>query len=319
MALSPLYSSRLHLGLAKEATQGTPVAAAQWVPVHNNAKIEDETKWIDDKSLRGSPAMTFSTWAGPKSSAGQFDSEAYPIFLGELLMALLGVDTVTGSANPYSHAFTLNAGQPPSYTLSFYNGFNERAYPGSMLEELQLKYAMDGALEFSTKWLGWPSSVVTTTTPAVEGTAPFLAWQAALTLGGTANGHLIGMDLTGKRKAEVLTPANDSQVPGATFVGPLDITGKLTFAIADDTEITEMLNDTQPSVSILFSQGVSPAPTLTLQMSKCAFQKVAESFSKDYVAYDFDVLAVANSTDAGAGAPVSPLKATLVNSQTAGY
>ncbi len=319
MALTPVYSSRIHLGLAKEATQGTSVAATAWTPVHNNIKIEDETKWIDDKSLRGAPAMTFNTWAGPRSSAGQFDGEAYPLFLGQLLMALLGTDAVSGSANPYTHTFTLDGVQPASYTLSLYNGYNERQYPGSMLEELQLKYAMDGVLEFASKWVGWPSATTAPTNPAVETDAPFLGWQGALTLGGAANAKMIGLDLTAKRKGDILTPANNSQVPGATYVGPLDVSGKITFAIADDTELLDMLNDTQPSVSVLFSQGASPAPQLTLQMTKCAFQKVAQSFSKDYVVYDFDFLAAANTTDAGAGSTLSPLKVILVNSQALSY
>lgn len=314
----PLYSSKLHLGLAKETTQGTAVAAATWMPVKNNVKAEDVIKWIDDKGLRGAPAMTFGTYQGPMSSEAAVDGDLFwPIACGNLLMAILGQDTVAG-AGPYSHAFTLAAGQPPSYTLALFNGYEERAYPGSMLEELGLKFAVDGGLEWTTKWIGWQSQAATTTTPTIESDAPFLGWEAAITLGGTADVHLTGFDLTLKRKGDLIWAANDSQKPHATFLGPLDVTGKLTFAIDDDTELNEMLNNTQPAAVITLTQP-SSGPVLAIQMSKCAFQKLTPSFSKDYVESDYDVTAIANATDAGSGAPASPCKITLTNTQATSY
>jgi hypothetical protein len=314
----PLQSSLIHLGLAKEVTQGTAVVPTVWIPVENNIKDEDVIKWIQDKSLRGAPVANFGEYQGPMSSAVDWDANFYPDTLGHVLMALMGTDTLTGAAAPYSHAFTLAQGQPPSYTQSVYNAFNERQYPGTMLDELQLKWAMGSALVASTKWVGWPSAVGTTSAPTIGTNAPFLPWQTAVTIGGAVNPRVIGFDFTAKRKGDVQFALNNSQKPAFTYVGPIDVSCKATFAIEDDTELTYMLSATQPSLVLALTEP-STNFTLTIQMSKANFQKKTPSYSKDYVEVDYDITAVANATDAGAGSPISPVKFTLVNAQSTAY
>jgi hypothetical protein len=314
----PLQSSLIHLGLAKETTQGTPVAPTVWIPVDNNVKAQDDIKWIEDKGVRGAPVSPVNLYQGPMSSSFQADAMFYPDVTAHWIMALLGMDTVTGSVSPYTHTFTLAQSQPPSYTLSFFNGYNERQYPGSMIEELGLKWAIDGALMASSKWVGWPSVVGTTSTPAFGTVNPFLAWEASLMIGGSVNPRLIGFDWSGKRKGSTQWAANNTQKPAFTFVGPLEVSGKLTFAIQDDTELLYMLNNTQPSV-VLTLTAPNSGPTLKIQMSKCAFTKPGPSFSKDFVEYDFDIQALPNTTDAGSGSPISPVQFVLTNAQSTAY
>lgn len=315
----PIYSSLLHLGIAKEVTQGTAVVPTSWTPITNNAKPEDITKWIEDKGIRGAPVSPIATYPGPKSSTFAADGMFYPDVPPNFLVALLGTDTVTGTAVPYTHTVTLAQAQPPSYTLSLFNGYNERQYPGSMLEELGLKWAVDGALEYTTKWVGWPSAVGTTSVPVIGTTPPWLAWQSTMTIGGIANARLIGFDWTAKRKGDVVTPANNSQTPAFTYLGPLAVTGKLTFAIQDDTELTYLLNNTQPAVLITLTQPGTNGPTLRIQMSKCAFTKATPSFTKDWVEYDMEISALPNSSDSGSGSPISPVQFIVTNAQATAY
>lgn len=314
----PLTSSLIYLGVAKEVTQGTALAPTAFTPVDANLKDEDVTKWIEDKGLRGVPVDPIAQYAGPKSSTISADGMFYPDVPPNFLVALLGADTVTGTAAPYTHTITLKQAQPPSYTLSRYNGYNQRQYPGCMLDELALKWASDGAVTYTTKWLGYPSATATITAPAMGTSAPFLGWQAALTIGGSVNARLIGFDWTGKRKAEAQWPASNSQTPGFVYVGPLAVTGKLTFAIADDTELTYMLNDTQPAV-VLTLTAPNAGPTLKIQMSQCAFSKYQPNYSKDYIEVDVDINAMPSAADAGAGAPISPVQFVLTNTQSTAY
>lgn len=314
----PIYSSLLHLGLAKEVTQGTPVAAASWLPVDANAKPEDVVKWIEDKGLRGAPVEPMAVYQGPMSSTFAADCMFYPDVPPNFLMALLGTDTLVGTVAPYTHTFTLAKVQPPSYTLSFFNGNDERQYPGSMLDELSLKWAIDGALMASTKWVGWPSVTTAATTPTIGTSAPFLGWEASCKIGGAVNANLIGFDWTGKRKGDVQWAAATTQTPKFTYAGPLGVTGKLTFVPEDETEFNYMVNNTQPAVLITLTAPNS-GPTLVIQMSKVNFAKTTPSFSKDYVEYDSDIAAYPNATDAGTGAPISPVQFVLTNSQAAAY
>jgi len=314
----PLNSSLLHVGLAKETIQGTAVVPTVWFPVENNIKDEDVIKWIEDKGLRGAPVDPIAQYQGPISSTVDFDSMFYPESLGHVLMALMGVDTILGAANPYTHTLTLAQDQPPSYTLSVFNGYNERQYPGSMIDELQLKYAIDGALTASTKWMGFPSAVATTSTPAFGGNDPFLGWESTLTIAGAGNTKLIGFDWTGKRKVITQWAANNSQKPSFVYSSALGVTGKLTFAVEDDTELTYMLSNTQPAVTIEL-QAPNAGPSLTIQMSKCAFAKKTPSYSKEFVEVDYDITALPSSTDAGTGSPISPVKFVLTNAQSTTY
>lgn len=314
----PLQSSLLHLGLAKETKQGTAVAPTTWFPVENNIKNEDINHWIEDKGLMGAPVDPIAQYSGPQYSEVDFDAMFYPIGLGNVLMALLGTDTMTGSATPYSHVFSLAQAQPPSYTLSVYNGFNERQYPGSMIDELQLKYATDGALTATTKWVGFPSSVLSTpSTPSLNNVDPFLGWQSSLQIAGAANTQLIGFDLTAKRGAKAQNTSDGKQQPNFVYAGPLSVDGKLTFAIKDDTELQYLLSNTQPTVTLTLT--ASSGDSLAIQMSKCAFSKTTPSYSKEWVEVDYDIKAMPNSTDAGTSGPISPIQFTLQNSQSTAY
>lgn len=315
----PLSSSLIQVGLAKEATQGVPVAASIWIPVESNIKDEDVIKWIEDKGLRGAPVEPIAQYQGPISSTVDFTAMFYPDTVPNLLMALMGSDAVTGTAAPYTHTITLSAIQPPSYTLTVYNGFNQRQYPGCMIDDLQLKWAMEGAMTAAAKWVGWPSDAVSgAPSSAFSSTNPLLGWQASLTIGGAVNGRLLGFDWTGKRKGDIQWAANNTQKPSFTYAGPLGVSGKLTFAIADDTELNYMLANTQPSV-VLTLTAPNGGPTLKIQMSKCGFNKKAPSYTKDYIEVDYDIMAMPNTTDAGVGSPISPVQFVVTNSQSAAY
>ncbi|QQE80932.1 phage tail tube protein [Alicyclobacillus sp. SO9] len=313
----PLQSSLLHVGMAKETTQGTAVVPSIWFPVQNNVKNEDINHWIEDKGLMGAPVDPIAQYPGPTYSEVDFDANFYPDALGAVLMGMMGVDTVTGSAAPYAHALSLASGQPPSYTLSVYNGFNERQYPGCLPSEVQLKYATDGPLIASTKWTGFPSAVGTTSTPTLPTLDPFLGWEATLQIAAAANTRLIGFELTAKRSTKAQNTASGSQAPTFVYAGPLAVEGKLTFAVDDDTELTYLLSNTQPATTLTLT--AASGDSLAIQMSKCAFSKTTPSYTKEWVEVDYDIKAMPNSTDAGASGPISPVLFTLSNGQQTSY
>ena len=304
----PKLSALTHLGYAKETIWGTPVAATKWIPV-KNPKPEDVTKFIDDKGLRGAMADLYATYQGLGNGTYGWDGDFYPDLCPFLFLMLFGQDTVTGTTN-YTHKFQLAAAQPPSHTLSDFNGINERQFAGAMLEQLDLKFAVDGGLEYSAKTSSKLSAAATTTTPTYGTIPPLLGWQGALTIAGAANTDLIGFDMSIKRKPNIITTAQNTQAPKGIILGPMSVTGKMTFAVEDDTELTNYLNNTQPAVLLTLTQNVNVV--LTLQMSKCALKKAAYARSKDYVELDMNYEAIYNVTDGG------PMLAQVLN-QVATY
>jgi hypothetical protein len=181
-----------------------------------------------------------------------------------------------------------------------------RQFAGTMLEEVTLKWANGGDIEYSVKGQGYPSAVATTVTPTTTTTIPLQGWQASVTLGGTANINMVGFDLSLKRKLYVQYAANNTQKPTAIVALGLEVTGKATFDKADDTELSDFLSNTQPALSIVLTQPVTNY-VLTLQMSKCAFIKDPVT-TKEVVQGDVEFSAIDNSTDGG------PIKITLANS-----
>ncbi len=249
-------------------------------------------------------ADNFAVYEGLNSATYGWDGDFYPDLCPFLFLMLFGQDTVTGTTN-YTHKFQLAAAQPPGYTLSDFNVINERQFAGAMLEQLDLKFAVDGGLEYSAKTSSKSSVVATTTTPTFGTVLPLLGWQAALTIAGVANTDLIGFDMSIKRKSNIITTAQNTQAPKSIVLGPMSVTGKMTFAVEDDTEIGYYLNNTQPAVVITLTQSANVV--LTLQMSKCVMKKAAYSRSKDYVELDVNYEAVYNATDGG------PMLAQVLN------
>lgn len=295
-----------YLGLAKETAWGTAISPT-FYPPFKDVKPEDVIEYIKDQGTRGAMAMTYNVISGIQHSTMDISTEAYPDILGLFLLAIMGLDTVTGSASPYSHAFKLaRTAQPPSLTHSYYDGTSIRQYAGHMVEEVSLKWASNAALEISLKSQGKVSAVLgSSLTPTPSSTIPFAGWQFSATLGGAANVNLVGFDISLKRKLYVQHAANNSSNPSAIISGGLEVTGKATFDKADDTELSAFLNNTQPSLVL---QGTQPTTTfgLTINMGKCAFLKDPVT-AKEVVQGDVEFEGLDNTSNGG------PVAITLVN------
>lgn len=311
----------LQVGLAKEITWGTAVASTTFFPI---LKPSFETKYesIIDDGYRANASKDQAFYQGSGYTEVNLpDMMVYPTATGNLFMAMLGADAVTG-AGPYTHPITLlNSGNPPSYTLTKFDNLtaNARQVAGVYFEELDLKFASTnagtGKLTATAKGRGKIETSVAKPTASFDAGSVYLPWQGALTLGGSSNAKLLTFDLALKRTVELQFPvANSQDVQGST-VYVLEVTGKLTFAPSDLTEYNDYLNNSQPAFSLVFTSGTN---TLTLQMSKAAFESpTLLDHGSPYAKVSASFRAIANSTDAGTGN--SPIKVIVVNGQATNY
>lgn len=251
--------------------------------------------------------MTYNVINGVQHSTMDITTDAYPDILGLFLLAILGSDTVTGAASPYTHAFKLNrTGQPVSLTHSYYDGTSIRQFAGHMIEELDIKWAANATLEVDVKSQGKVSTVLgSSLTPSPTSTTPFAGWQFTAQLGGTNNLNLVGFDISLKRKLYVQHAANNSTNPTAIVAGGLECTGKATFDKSDDGELNAFLNNTQPSFVLTGTQPTTNYQ-LTLNMGKCAFLKDPIT-AKEVVQGDVDFESLDNTSNNG------PIAITLLN------
>jgi hypothetical protein len=317
----PHSSNLSFLGIAKESTLGTPVAATAYIPV-DKPTPKDALTLLDDKGLRGSMVEVYNQIAGPKHSTFDFGGDVFPDTIGWMLAGVLGDLTTTGASAPYTHAMAVlntSDGQPKSYTLTDYYATGTRQYAGAKFSELGFKFNGDSMLTYSAKATAFASNTTTVPTPSFTSIPPIAAWTGAVQINGTPVTTVLDGEVTIKRPVTVIQPVAGSQNPGNLWSGPVSVDGKMTLVMEDDTQLTNYLNVTQPSLDINFAAGTgASAIQVKLHMSNVTYSAADIGRGKDYVEIAVSFAARANSTDVGTSGGYSPIKATIQNAITSG-
>jgi hypothetical protein len=317
----PQPTFRSFLGIAKEATFGTAVAATAFIPV-KSMKPKDKLTLLDDAGQRGSMVDSYGKIPGPLVSEYDFDGDVFPDTIGFPLTGVLGDITTTGASAPYTHALAVlntGTGQPPSYTLSDYYAITTRQYAGAKFSEVSMKFSGDGLLTYSAKATALGSATTSVPTPSYTAVTPIAGWTGAVTIGGSASTILVDGEVSIKRPVDIIHTVDATQAPYALWSGKVTVSGKLTMVMEDDAQLLNYLNNSQPSLDINYSQGAGAAAVqVKLHMTKAAFTTADIDRGKDYIAISVDFEAVANTTDVGASAGYSPIKVTLQNALASG-
>ena len=314
---TPLQSWLTSVGLAKETTLYTPVAPTtsdQFISIQN-PKPEDVIETILDNGYRERGSADQGYQQGFRYAKYGFDSYWHPEVCGNWLMGIMGTD---GFAAGSTHPFTvLNTGRTASYTVQDFYGFtgtHSRSYAGMFFESVSMSGSGDKSPLKATVSLsgGKVGALVAQPTSTYVTSSPFIPWQGALTLNSVSSTKLLSIQLDLKR---TITPiaAMGSQDPSDCSVGQLTCTGKVVFAIADDTEYLLYSTTGQAAFpfSLVFTSGTN---TLTIVMTKCQFETpTVFDRSQDYVTVSASFRGIDNTTDGGA------CKITLVGGKGSAY
>ncbi|MFE7930750.1 hypothetical protein ACFU6S_18805 [Streptomyces sp. NPDC057456] len=234
------------------------------------------------------------------------------------------VQPVTG---PYTYAWALlnsSTGQPISHTLTHMLGptaaSGARQYPGCVASELGFKWNAESDLfTFDAKGQAWPSIALGSAPVANPGnTAPVPSWRMAVGIGGPAAGGTLVPTVTDgevnfKREINPYFTGNGVQTPYIIQRAGLTVEGKLNFIAADESALLYMLNNTQPQVQLLLSNGLAGinAASITFDFAKAAFVEAEPDGSKTAVEYGNQFKAVLNTTNAGGSGSYSPCKVSV--------
>lgn len=203
-----------------------------------------------------------------------------------------------------------------SYSLTRYDvatnsgSTSTRGVPGCKLSELAIKIDPKGAVTLSPKWISWLSATQPNpASPTFSQLQPLLGWQWSLTDGGSTSTRGLTYDVTVKRTGtEALHTSNGLQGPREVFQGALEADGSLKAIFENDNDLSLFLNYTQmPLVCTVTQPAASGGNVLTLTHSKAGLSKGVVDTTGAYLAANFDLSAIYNSTDAGA------MTATLTN------
>jgi hypothetical protein len=103
------------------------------------------------------------------------------------------------------------------------------------------------------------------------------------------------------------------------FLGPLEVTGKITFLMETDAELTNFLSNTQPAIVLNWAYGTGTAAVqIQATITKGAYTAAMIERGEDFVQVSIDLNGQSNTTDAGASGGFSPIKWVLQNAKASG-
>jgi hypothetical protein len=320
-------SVRSYLGIAKEATKGTVVAPTDFIPV-----MKDSLKPVDiidplyDTGLRGSNVVNYNYIPGRTRSTVDFGGAVFADTIGYSIAGLLGSVATVGASAPYTHTISLKnsltAGaddQPISYTLTDFYAAGNRSYPGQQFSDFSLRFNADGLLEYDTKTTGWLSTSPASTSPTFSTLLPTPVWQGTVTIAGSAVSNAMTGNIDMKRNVTPVYGVASTQNPYQVFLGPLEVTGKITFMMENDTELTRYLTNTQPAIVLNWNYGTG-ANEVQIQatITKGAYTAAVIERGEDFVQVTVDINGMGNTTDAGSTGGFAPIKWVLKNAKASG-
>ena len=320
-------SVRSYLGIAKETTKGTPVAATDFIPVAKDAlKPQDIIDPLYDQGLRGSNVLNYNYIQGRTRSTFDFGGAVFADTIGYSLAGILGSVATTGASAPFTHTISLlnstTSGadaQPISYTLTDFYAVNVRQYPGCQFSDFSLRFNADGMLEYDAKSTGWESVTTSDPTPSFSTVLPTPVWRGSVSIGGSTVATAMTGNIDMTRPVTPVYGISTTQNPYNVFLGPLEVTGKITFLMEADTELTRFLNNTQPAIVLNWQYG-SGASELQVQatITKGAYTAAVIERGEDFVQVTIDLNGQSNTTDAGSSGGFAPIEWVLKNAKTSG-
>ena len=317
-----------YAGLGIEGTRGTASSNIKWTPIMA-PQVTPGLKWLRDEHMRGSAASSYGMVAGVRADTYDFKGYAFSDTIGVPLVGILGNQAISG-AGPYTHTIGLanaisTGSQPPSITIQDDDGANPFQILGAQVQNIQVKFGAEAALEYQCKLIGNPATIMGSAPTSTFSSETFIpGWDVSVTIGGSSSALLIDGDMTLDRgTASIFT--GGTQAPRYNFAGPLKVDGRLRFVVEANDPIMTTAGSTGGTANTQGTQAVvltftEPATshTVAFTMSAVQFFEPSRKRDKSYVEVETKFEALANSTDAVAGG-FAPIKTVLSNSVAAVY
>ena len=259
-----------------------------------------------------------------------------PTFAVPLTYTHAAAEIVRPVVAPFTHVESLlntAQAQPGSLTLIDWQGLTPstqaRAYTGCALSDLTIKGVAESEfITVTARGLGYPSVAaaalpVASATPAV----PLSSWRALLGFAGPASGGtqvkiVSEFEISLARVLKAITTMQGSQSPYWIQRGGLRATGRILIPVpADETYFNYMINNTQPQLQFVISNGLAGANLLSLQIDiKNLGVKGAVVQKQEAIGYEITFEAVAASiTNAGPSGGRTPVSFTTQNAVNQAY
>lgn len=299
------------IGIAKEATKGTAVAATAYIPVTSSSPNE-ATDVLIDQGMRNSMTTSYGSVKGTTSASLDLEGDVFLDTIGWPLTGIMGADAATGGPT-FTHTISLlntGTGQGPSHTLHDFNGLQARKYAAGTWSNVSLRFSAQELLTWSGSITSNASVTESTPTPSFTTVQPVAGWVGTATIAGGASTLVEEAEITFSRNVSVVQTIDGTADPNQIWQGPIDVSGRMTLVADAETEFLRYTGVTNPSLVFNFVQG---AASITVTMTSTVYTDAQITRGDDFTQTAVQFTALGNTTDAGASGGFAPAKITLVN------
>lgn len=209
------------------------------------------------------------------------------------------------------------ANQPPSCTITDFDGEEWRQLAGCQLGKLSMKGSATGLVDYTVDWVCNAATTPSAPSPSVEAVGPSPGWSSQIAIGGTTIGYVEDWSVDLDRQTKPIPAMTGTQAYFTNFAATLNATGKLTLIEQSGApELAKYLAATNNSLTIKFTNTGGYAFLLTA--SNCRFTTGELDRSQPHLRATVDFELLPSTTDATSGG-VAPLTITVANAVTTTY
>lgn len=178
------------IGIGKEVTKGTPVAASYWIPV-TSYSYDDKIELIKNDSAMGRIEEFNAAHITKLWGEGDYEGKIFLNSVGLELVAVLGASPTSvqrGATSVYDHTYALaNNNDHKALTISYEDAIQEIRFPFAMVDSWALDVTVDDYVKRTISLTGKKSGSATNT-PAFTNEVEFIPSQIVFKLASAQSG-----------------------------------------------------------------------------------------------------------------------------------
>lgn len=307
------------------AELGSPdtVTAAPASTTLSAAAVAGATTITTAASVAAGSFITFGS-----SSLGTVESHKVVSVAGSYTLTLATAvvynqPTGTAVTGLTKHVFSLlnNAGsgnQPPSFTLTDYDGDQWRQLTAAQMDKLTIKGNATALVDYTCDWYANPSVTPSSPTASYSTFKPTPTWTTALVIGGTQATDVEDWEIDLARGTKPIPAVTGTLEYFEYFAGPIKASIKTTVVETSGApELTSFQNGSNQTFD-LFVNDVTSGAIMEIRSESMIYQTGELTRSKEYVQAELTGELLPTATDATAGG-VSPLVISFGNTTTAAF
>lgn len=279
------------IGIAVEATRGTPETIDYWVPVQSYS-YDDKVGKIKNDSAIGRIEEFNAMDVIQRWGEGDFEGKIFADSVGAELVALFGqspVSTERGTSDVFDHAYTLaNNNAHKSLTIGYKDAIADDSFPFAMIDSWSLEVTTDDYVKRSISLIG-KKSVAGSHSPSFTNEVEFLPSQvtfkmadAIAGLAGASGINITNFNMEVKKNAEV-TYVVGSLEPEDNINKQFGITGSVELYFENETYRDYVLNNLGKAMRIdmidaSVDLGSGHHPQLYFDLNQVKFEEFERSW-----------------------------------------